>query len=260
MGRPASNTGEAEVRGLGSAIPLQTSANSNGATNGAVTPPPHSQIRILLADGDELARNALRGALDNGKRAVIGQAADAEQAVGLAKRCAPDVVLLDAGLPPAGGLAAMEPLTAAAPDASIIVLAPTDPDDAALQALAQGAAGYLPRGIDLESLARAVEGVMHGEAAISRALAGRLATRVRELSDGLSGMRPVRSPLTTREWEVLDLLRSGGSTAEIAEELVLSPDTVHSHVHHIMRKLDAHSRAEAVELAGRLPMQPDSSA
>ena len=215
---------------------------------------------MLIADGDELARNALRGALENGRLSVIGQAADAEQAVSLAKRCRPDVFVLDGGLPPEGGVAAMEQLARAAPGAHAIILGDSDDEDAGLHALMHGAAGYLPRGIALESLAHAVEGVMRGEAAISRAMAGRLAARVRALSEGLSGMRPVRSPLTTREWEVLDLLRSGASTGQIAEELVLSPDTVHSHVQHIMRKLHAHSRAEAVELAEQIGVQPASSA
>ena len=211
---------------------------------------PAAPIRVLIADGDALARKALRAALDNGRLSVVGQAANAAQAVSLATRCEPDVLVLDAGLPPDGALAAMKELAAALPDARSIILG--DEDDAGLHALSDGAAGYLSRDIDLQSLAHAIEGVVAGEAAISRALATRLIARVRELSVAALGMRPVKSPLTPREWEVLDLLKTGASTAEIAKELVLSPDTVHSHVQHIMRKLDAHSRAEAVKLAERL--------
>jgi two-component system, NarL family, response regulator LiaR len=206
---------------------------------------------VLIADGDDLARNALRTALGNGRLSVIGQAADADQALNLATRCEPDVVLLDAALPSDGGLAAMHLLSAATPGARAILLGCPEQDDAGVHALAQGAAGYLSRAIDLGSLAQAVEGVMAGEAAISRALTGRLIDHVRELSAGLIGMRPVKSPLTTREWEVLDLLKQGASTAQVAKELVLSPDTVHSHVQHILRKLRAHSRAEAIAIAGR---------
>lgn len=226
----------------------RTSNGVPGSTRGESRPRP---IRVLIADGDDLARNALRGALENGRLSVIGQAADAQQAVSLAKRCEPDVVLLDAALPPEGGLAAMHELSAATPDARAILLGCPEEDDAGLIALAHGAAGYLSRGIELASLAHAIEGVMAGEAAISRTLAGRLIDHVRELSAGLSGMRPVRSPLTTREWEVLDLLKQGASTAQIAKDLVLSPDTVHSHVQHILRKLHAHSRAEAIAIAER---------
>lgn len=225
---------------------------SNGSSeNGA---PPASRvrpIRVLIADGDDLARNALRTALAGARLSVVGQAADAPQALSLATRCEPDVVLLDAALPPDGGLAAMHELSAVAPEARVILLGCPEEDDAGVQALAQGAAGYLSRGIELASLAQAVEGVMAGEAAISRALAARLIDHVRELSAGLSGMRPVRSPLTTREWEVLDLLKQGLSTAQVAKDLVLSTDTVHSHVQHILRKLHAHSRAEAIAIAER---------
>jgi NarL family two-component system response regulator LiaR len=131
------------------------------------------------------------------------------------------------------------------------VLASADSDEAALLAVADGAAGYLPREIDLGALARAVGGVMAGEGAISRAMAARLMERLKALSAERVGMRPVRSELTTREWEVLDLMKSGASTAQIARELVVSPDTVYSHIQHILRKLGAHSRAEAVAIALR---------
>ena len=232
---------------------------SNGVPDSTPTDSRARPIRVLIADGDDLARNALRTALTNGRLSVVGQAADAPQALGLVTRCEPDVVLLDADLPPAGGLAAMQDLKEAAPQARAILLGHPDEDEAGVHALANGAAGYLSRGIELESLAHAVEGVMAGEAAISRSLAGHLIDRVRELSAGLNGMRPVKSSLTTREWEVLDLLKQGASTADIARELVLSPDTVHSHVQHILRKLDAHSRAEAIAIAERSNGSPASA-
>lgn len=212
---------------------------------------PRDSIRVFISHADGLARKALRDAMGEAGISVVGQSADTSNAVGLASRCAPDVVLVDAALPPGGGLAAMQALAAAVPSVRIVLLAAPDTEDSGLLALSQGAAGYLSREVELTSLARAVEGVVAGEAAISRSMAGRLLERVRELSAGLSDMRPVRSPLTTREWEVLGFLKSGASTAQIAEELVLSPYTVHSHVQHILRKLHVHSRAEAVEIAER---------
>jgi DNA-binding NarL/FixJ family response regulator len=215
---------------------------------------------VLVADGDALARNALRDALTDAGMAVVGQAADAPMAVSLVTRCLPDVVLIDAALPPDGGVSAMEALGAAAPGARTILLARSDRDLAGLPALSHGAVGYLSRDIELSSLAHAIEGVMAGEAAISREMAGRLVERLRQLSQGRLGMRPVKSPLTTREWEVLDLLKGGKSTAQIAKALVLSPDTVHSHVRNILRKLRANSRAEAVRLADQLPALPQTSA
>jgi two-component system, NarL family, response regulator LiaR len=215
---------------------------------------------VVIAYRDGLARNALRDALTEAGLAVVGQAADAPMAVSLVTRCLPDVVLLDAALPPDGGVAAMDALRATAPETRAILLARSDHDHAGLLALSRGAMGYLSGDIELGSLARAVEGVMAGEAAISREMAGRLVERLRDVSERRLGTRPVRSSLTTREWEVLDLLKVGKSTAEIANDLVLSPDTVYSHVRHILRKLSAHSRAEAVEIADQLPVMPETPA
>lgn len=207
---------------------------------------------MLIADGDGLARRALRDALCMAGLTVVAQATDTAQAVALAGRFAPDVAVVDWDLDPKGGVAAMNAVTGAAPETRVVLLASNGRADGALLALTQGAAGFLPRDIELDALARAVEGVMKGEAAISRAMALRLMDRVRALAGGFDGMRPVRSELTTREWEVVDLLKAGASTAQIAEELVLSPETVHSHVQHVLRKLGVHSRAEAVAMAERL--------
>lgn len=231
--------------------PAPTTAPPSGA--------PDNAIRVLVADGDVLARQALRDALSEAGLSVVGQAADSSHAVGLVNRCAPDVVLVDGALPPDGGIDAMRALAIAMPGVRVVILAREERRIDALHAISRGAVGYLPRELDLSSLARAVQGVMTGEAAISRAMTGGLVEYVRELTEGLIGMRPVRSPLTTREWEVLDFLRMGASTAQIAKELFVSPETVQSHVQHIMRKLHAHSRAEAVEIAERSLSHPDAS-
>jgi DNA-binding NarL/FixJ family response regulator len=199
--------------------------------------------------GDGLARNALREALTEAGVCVVGQAADIPQVINLARRCQPDVVVIDADLPPDGGMAALEALLPASPGLPVVLLAETGEDDAGLAALANGAAGYLSRETDLSRLAQAVASVTTGEAAISRSMARRLVERLRSRSNSTSGMRPIKSALTTREWEVLDLMTAGASTADIAGRLVVTTDTVHSHVNHILKKLHAHSRAEAVEIA-----------
>lgn len=191
---------------------------------------------------------------------VVAQAADTPQTVALAARYAPDVAVVNSDIQPDGGLAAVTAVSEVAPQTRVILLASNGHVDGALLAVTQGAAGYLARDIELDALGRAVEGVMKGEPAISRAMALRLVERIRALAGGADGMRPVRSGLTTREWEVVDQLKTGASTAQIAEALVISPDTVHSHVQHIMRKLGVHSRADAVALAERvrtgLPISP----
>lgn len=211
-----------------------------------------STIRILVAEGDTVARRAIREALCLAGYDVVAQAADSSQTVAAAERYAPDVAVVDSDLPPDGGLAAVTAMADVAPDTRVILLASNGRVDGALTALTQGAAGYLRRDIELDALGRAVEGVMKGEAAISRAMALRLLERVRALAGGFDGMRPVRSELTTREWEVVDLLKTGASTSVIAEALVISPDTVHTHVRHLMRKLGVHSRADAVVVAERV--------
>jgi DNA-binding NarL/FixJ family response regulator len=213
--------------------------------------------RVLIADRDALKRNELRGALGSAGLLVVAEASDKSEAVYLAARCRPDVVVLDTALPPEGGVAAMPALADAALGARAVLLARSPDVEAGLVALSQGAVGYLPRDMELASLARAVGRVVAGEAAISRAMALQVIERLGELSRGYSGMRPIRSPLTTREWEVLDLLEGGASTAEIARQLVLTPETVRTHVQHILRKLRVHSRAEAVRFAERARRRRD---
>jgi len=208
-------------------------------------------IRALVADSDGLARNALREALHEAGIAVVGQAADTSQVINLSGRCEPDVIVMDAGLPPKGGTAALDLVLPAAHGTPIVLLAASGDDDAGLAALAKGAAGYLSRDTELPALARAIERVTTGEAAISRSMAWRLIERLRMSAGPTSGMRPIKSPLTPREWEVLDLMTAGASTPEIADALTVSPETVHSHVQHILRKFHAHSRAEAIAIAER---------
>ena len=211
---------------------------------------------MLIADEDALRRNTLRAALRDGGLSVVGQATNASEAVHLATRCRPDVILIDTTLPPSGGVPAMREVADAAPGAQVVLLANSGEDEAGLVALAEGAAGYLPRGIDHGSLARAVGSILEGEAAISRAMALRVVERLRELSRRHAGMRPVRSQLTPREWEVLDLMATGASTLEIAQQLVLAIDTVHSHVRQTRRKLRVHSCGEAIEIAEQLRQNP----
>ena len=213
--------------------------------------------KALIADPDALARNALREALTLQGATVVGQAADEDQLMNLVRRCKPNVVVLDERLPPRGAVAALDALLTALPSVQVVLLAASGDDDAGLIALGKGAAGYLSRDTQLASLARAVVRVPAGEAAISRSMACRVIERLRTHHASTAGLRPIKSPLTTREWEVVDLVFAGASTADIARALVLSPDTVHSHLTHIFRKLHVHSRAEVVEKATRAREDPE---
>ena len=116
-----------------------------------------------------------------------------------------------------------------------MLLAARGDDDLPLRAVRAGAAGYLTKDVDPELLPRVVRKVADGEAAIPRATVMRLLEWMREVPD--SGWRPLRSRLTSREWEMVDLLAGGATTEAIAEGLVLSPATVYSHVKSLLRKL-----------------------
>ena len=118
--------------------------------------------------------------------------------------------------------------------------------------LSSGASGFLPKTVSLETLPRAVRAAAAGEAVVTRRLTAELIDRLRRSSPDGTGLRPVRSELTSREWEVLDLLCRQLSTDEIADTLVLSHETVRSHVKNILRKLGVRSRKEAIEVAREL--------
>jgi DNA-binding NarL/FixJ family response regulator len=147
---------------------------------------------------------------------------------------------------------AVRALLQAAPAVRVVVFASVPDDHEGLKLIREGAAGYLAKDMEPEALPRILRGVSYGEAAISRRLAMSLAEVYRRGPRVGTGLRPVRSPLTDREWEVLDLLATGARTDEIAQTLVLSTETVRSHLKNLYRKLGVRSRAEAVEAAERL--------
>lgn len=207
-------------------------------------------LRILLVDDDPLARRALREALSRYTLfEITGEAIGGAEAVSAAVSDRPDLVLMDIDMPDVDGVTATLRILREAPETHVVMLA-TDPQaDIALLGLRAGAEGFLPKDVDPDALARALIGVaVHHEAAISRSLTLKLIERLRRLPDQAGGMRPVQSNLTSREWQVLDLMMADATTEEIATELVLATETVRSHIKHILAKLGAHSRAEAVEI------------
>jgi DNA-binding NarL/FixJ family response regulator len=209
-------------------------------------------IRAVLADGDPLARRLLRDALQSDGITVVAEATSGREAVELTAFYRPDAVVMDAAVPLLDGIEATRVIHDRAPDICVVLLA-TSPDDAfGLRALRAGASGYLAKDVEPHLLPRVLRGACMGEAAISRRLAMSLIESYRRAPRGGSGLRPVRSELTDREWEVLDLLASGAGTEDIARTLVLSTETVRSHLKNLYRKLGVRSRDEAVEAARRL--------
>lgn len=208
--------------------------------------------RVVIADDDPIARRAVRDALQDAGIIVIGEAANGHDAVELTLHYQADAVLMDVVMPTTDGMTAARRLAERAPHVAVIMLSANDDDDVGLACLRMGAIGFLPKTIGLSSLPRALMAATAGEAVISRRLATRLVEGARRSSpDGL-GVRPVRSALTSREWEVLDLLCSGQSTDGIAEVLFLSSETVRSHVKNILRKLGVHNRDEAIRATREL--------
>jgi DNA-binding NarL/FixJ family response regulator len=183
---------------------------------------------------------------------VIAEARNGREAVELALHYRPDVVLMDVVMPETDGIEATRRILEANPEQVIVILTSSEDDDMGLLGLRAGAAGFLTKDVDIDALPRALRSALSGEAAISRRLSMRLIQHLRTAPGGRHGLRPVKSPLTPREWEVVDLLGEGMTTDDIAAALVLSSETVRSHVKHILRKLGARSREEAVAIAQRM--------
>jgi DNA-binding NarL/FixJ family response regulator len=209
-------------------------------------------LRVIVADDDPLARRVVRDALEAGGIVVIAEAATGREAVELSLYYKPDVVLMDLVMPDGDGIQATRRILARLPQLEVVILTSSDDDDVGLAGLRAGASGFLNKRAGVESLPRALRGAVAGEAVVSRRLTMRLVDSMRRTRPDGAGIRPVRSPLTPREWEVLDLLCAGQSTDDIADALVLSSETVRSHIKNLLRKLGVNSRQAAVEEARRM--------
>jgi two-component system, NarL family, response regulator LiaR len=208
---------------------------------------------VLIADADPLAARVVRDALREGARfAIPGVAKDGREAVELARHYRPDLALVEIALPELDGLTTIRRIAEVAPEVRVVVFSQHDREDVQLDALRAGAVGFISKRAGVDRLPHALKAVIEGEAAISRRLTMRIVDLLRMLPDNGIGIRPVRSNLTPREWEVLDLISQGKDTREIADDLILSEDTIYSHVKSLLRKLGVHSRKEAVEVAKKL--------
>jgi NarL family two-component system response regulator LiaR len=209
-------------------------------------------LRTLVADDDPLVRRLIRDVLQQDGVTVIAEAATGREAVELALFYRPDVVVMDYMMPEMDGIEATRRIYEQDPSIRVVLLTGAGDDALGMRALRAGASGFLSKDMELESLPRALRSSIEGEAAISRRLAMQLVQHFRSAPVGGMGLRPVRSNLTDREWEVLDLLSGGASTDDIARVLVLSNETVRSHLKNLYRKLEVRSREEAVEAAERM--------
>jgi DNA-binding NarL/FixJ family response regulator len=214
--------------------------------------PPRAAIRVIVVDDHPVVRQGLLAILRyEPDIALVGEAADGEEAVRLILEQRPDVVLLDLRLPKLDGVGVMRRVRPEAPQVRFLVLTTYDTDEYIAPALAAGAQGYLLKDALPDELAGAVRSLMRGGAALEPEVAARLLERMAEAERG--------DELSAREIEVLRLLVAGASNRAIAAQLGLSENTVKTHLSRIFGKLGVQSRTEAVAAAlqrGLVPLSP----
>ena len=202
-------------------------------------------MRVLIADDHRLMREGTAALLGGDQRIeVVGLAADGREAIALAERRRPDVVLLDLNMPEVGGLEACARVRELGAEVLMLTVSDEEPDLYA--ALRVGAAGYLTKDVPPAELIEAVLAVARGEPRIAPAMASRMLVDL--------GRSPAPDPLealSARERDVLGLLAEGLRNREIAERLVISETTVKTHVRHVLEKLRFRNRAEAAAFAAR---------
>ncbi|GAA0809415.1 response regulator transcription factor [Spirilliplanes yamanashiensis] len=211
-----------------------------------------ADVRVVVVDDQPLIRAGIVALLTGdpgGGIAVAGEASDGAAGVALARRVAPDVVLMDIRMPGLDGIAATRQLRAACPGTAVLMLTTFDTDDEVLGALRAGAHGYLLKDASGEALRAAVHAAARGEPALAPGVARRVMDRA--VAAPVAAPDPRIGLLTARELEVLREVARGDDNAAVAARLRLSPDTVRTYVSRILTKLGAASRAQAVAIAHR---------
>lgn len=201
--------------------------------------------QILIADDHAPYREGLRLLLGTaGDLEVIGEAETGEQAIALAEKLQPDMILMDLQMPGVNGIEATRRILHTSPHISILVISMFEDDDSVFAALRAGARGYLLKGAPKAEILRAVRGVVNGEAIFGPSIAKRL---MQFFAATAPNIPETRFPeLTDREREILALIAQHCSNPEIADRLTISPKTVRNHVSNIFDKLQVTDRAQAI--------------
>ncbi len=207
-------------------------------------------IRVVVADDHAPTRAGVRASLDAEGFEVVGEAATGKQAVELVKTLTPDVCLMDIHMP-GGGVAAADEISRTLPDCAVVMLTYSRDDTDLFDSLRAGARGYLLKDMDPDRLGPALHGVLAGEAALPRSLVSRVLEEFQGRSKRklfVKAQRPTQ--LTSREWEIMELLRDGLSTEEVGARLFIAPGTVRVHVSSVLKKLRVPDRASAIRVLG----------
>jgi DNA-binding NarL/FixJ family response regulator len=208
-------------------------------------------IEVLVVDDHILFRRGLIGLLsEQPDLRIVGEAGNGQDAVALVKQRQPDVVLMDVHMPGGGGIKAVKELKKGT-EARILMLTISDKDEDLLSALAAGADGYLLKNTEPDQLCQAIRQAYAGQGVLSPEITAQVMKAA-----ALSQNRYATNNLSQREREVLVELAQGASTAEIAANLVISKNTVKTHIGRILKKLDVANRAEAVARASALGLIP----
>ncbi|HET6319496.1 MAG TPA: response regulator transcription factor [Chloroflexota bacterium] len=206
-------------------------------------------IRVLIADDHDVVRQGLRTFLSlDPELEIVGEAADGAEAVRLAHRLRPNVVLMDLLMPEMDGIAATQIIRRELPDTEVVALTSVLEDDKVVGAVRAGAIGYLLKDTRAAELRQAIKAAAAGQVQLAPKAAARLMREV------VAPERP--EPLSERELDVLRLLARGRANKEIARDLSIAEKTVKSHVSSILAKLGVQSRTQAALYAGRVGLVP----
>jgi DNA-binding NarL/FixJ family response regulator len=206
------------------------------------------RLRVVMADDHARIRAKVRQALEVGGWEVCGEGSSAAEAVELALKHRPDVVLLDINMP-GNGISAAQEISRTLPETAVVMLTQSADDEDLFDSLRAGATGYLLKTTDPLTLTDVLRGVLAGEAAMSPALVTRILQEFKAPARRILNWKPAAvAKLSAREWEVMELLATGLSTEDVANKLFVSPTTVRVHVSAVLRKLRVKDRESAFRM------------